>query len=60
MTREHALAVIGNTNLSLLAWSDRLLGVRRYSTAAAGNSLVDNQRLVAHIGEGKGSLLYRI
>ena len=51
MSREHALAIVSNANLSLLTRSNRLLGISRYSTTAAGNSLVDDKRFVAHVGE---------
>ena len=59
MTREHTLAIVGNTDLSLLTWSDWLLGIRWHGATAASDSLVDDERLVSHIGEGEYSLLHR-
>ena len=59
VAREHTLAIVGDANLSLLTRSDRLLGIRRHGATAAGDGLVDDERLVAHVGEGKGCLLHR-
>ena len=59
MTREHTLTIVGNTDLSLLAWSDWLLGIRWHGATAASDSLVDDERLVTHIGEGEYCLLDR-
>ena len=57
VTWEHALAIIGDGDSALLTWSDRLLGVRRYGATATGDGLVDDQWLVAYIGECEGGLL---
>lgn len=57
VTREHALAIVGDGDGALLTWSDRLLGVRRYGATATGDGLVDDQWLVAYVGECEGGLL---
>ena len=53
MTCELACTVVGNLDLAALSGLDGLLGVFGNGASAAGNSLVNDQWLVAYIGELK-------
>jgi len=58
MAGKLALAVIGHCDHTLLAWFDWCLGVGRNRATAAGQRLVDDQRLVTDVGEGEGAFLH--
>ena len=52
---ELAFAVVRYLDFTLLARLDGCLGVFGYRTAARGDGLVDDQRLLAHVGIGEGT-----
>ena len=59
MAGELAGAVVSHLDFALLARLDGFLGVLRNGAATRSNSLVDNQGLVACVGEGEGCRYYR-
>ena len=59
MSGEFSLAVIGDIQRALLTRGDGFLGIGGHGASACGHSLIDDQRLVAHISKGKGTFLHR-
>ena len=51
MSRESAFAIVSYNNLTGFAWFDGFSWIIGYGTSARGNSLMDNQQLVACIGK---------
>ena len=60
VTREHALAIVGDGDGTLLTRSDRLLGVRRYGATATGDGLVDDQWLITSVSERERAFLHGV
>ena len=60
MAGELAGTVIGDFYFPLLTWLDRSFGVLRDSTSAGGDSLVDDERRLANVGESKGAVYNRL
>lgn len=58
MAGELTLAVISHRDHTFLSRFDWCLGVGRNRATAAGQGLVDDQRLIADVGEGEGAFLY--
>ena len=60
MTGKASLTIVGDADLALLSRGYGLLGVVGHRATATGHRLIDDQRLVAHVGEREDSLLTRV